>query len=215
MDNQYDILFILAGGLENSTVLKPWVINRLDTGVELFKTNNINYILCLGGGTNHKKSIIDDNGYNVFESTPMVQYLIKNGIDRKYLLREWSSYDTIGNAFFSLVNYAKLIKVKNIMIITSTFHIKRTQLIFDWIYGLDKENSYNIKYISCDDSNISPKIIESRKKREEESIKNTKLIIKKINTLEKLFHWFFFEHSCYNTDFNMCSNIDENEKNSY
>jgi hypothetical protein len=51
-----------------------------------------------GGGTPHKPPIIGRNGHVLHESTACADYLIQRGAAPGALLKEVSSYDTVGCA---------------------------------------------------------------------------------------------------------------------
>jgi hypothetical protein len=113
------------------------------------------------------------------------------------IYKEWSSYDTIANGFFAFTNFIIPLKLKNIILITSKFHIERSSLIFEWQKHLfDKD--INIIYKSSKNSNLNNDILESRLEREKSSINNLKnTIIPRINTLELFHKWFYTEHRAY------------------
>jgi len=213
----YDVLFILAGGFNQQGEINEWVKRRLDYAIEIYNNNptKIKYIVCLGGGTYHKPPVSTLEGYTIHESTALVKYLLDNNIPKNILMREWFSYDTIANGYYSYINYSKIRNWKNIMVITSDFHIKRTKLIFEWIYSLEKDEKYIFNFIGVSDEGLNKEIIKIRTKREKNSINNLKKIINRINTLEKFHIWFHTEHDCYNCNFNSKELIKNNEKQSY
>jgi hypothetical protein len=124
-----------------------------------------------GGGTPHKPTILDNNGYALHEATMCASYLIGRGVPPPAIMKEISSYDTIGNAYFSLVIHAIPAGWRHIAVVTSKhcacssraahssmhafnrrgcavagdFHMPRTQQLFTDIYGLATQD------ISTDD----------------------------------------------------------------
>ena len=138
-----DAIFVLAGGLKNHNTLNDWVIDRLDLAYDIYSKTNVK-IICMGGGTYHKPSIINEYGYTVHESTICADYLVELGVNPKDIYREWSSYDTIANGYFAFMNYIYPLKLKNILVITSEFHMERVKIIFNWINSI----SLNINVIS-------------------------------------------------------------------
>ena len=60
-------------------------------------------IVLLGAGTPHKPAVLDPAGYVLHESTAYAAYLMSHGVPAGDLLKEAQSYDTVGNAYFSLV----------------------------------------------------------------------------------------------------------------
>ena len=214
-DNKLDLIIVLAGGLNEKGKLHEWVIRRLNRSVELYKTNKCP-ILCCGGGTYHKSPFINEEGFVVHESTECVNYLVQKGIAKNDIRREWSSYDTIANAFFSLTTHVFCNKnIKNIGIITSEFHIDRTKEIFEWIYNLDI-NSFNLIYFPVTDFGLDKSMLKCRKEREKNSKENVIKLKNKIHDLEQFYNWFYKEHNAYNNSFlTIDENISEDCKSSY
>ena len=212
--NKLDLIIVLAGGLTEKGQLHEWVIRRLDRAIELYKIYNCP-ILCCGGGTYHKPPYINEKGFVIHESTECVNYLVQQGINKTEIYREWSSYDTIANAFFSLTTHVMCnLKYKNIGIITSEFHMSRTKEIFDWVYCLVSVNC-NINYFPVTDFGLSEQMLESRKERENNSKKNILILKDKIKNIEQFTEWFYKEHNAYNNNFLFVEKISENCKNSY
>lgn len=106
-----DTILVLAGGLNEYAENHQWVTRRLDLAIVLYQQKP-RKIICLGGGTYHKPPPRNHLGFVIHESTACAQYLIDAGINPKDLMREWSSYDTIANAFFSLVNFTIPLQLK-------------------------------------------------------------------------------------------------------
>ena len=63
-------------------------------------------VVLLGAGTPHKPPVIDAGGYVLHESTAYADFLLQRGIPAGDLLKEAQSYDTVGNAYFSLLQHA-------------------------------------------------------------------------------------------------------------
>ena len=96
----------------------------------------------------------------------LVKYLLDNGIPKNIIMREWFSYDTIfPNGYFSYINFTKIRNWKNILVITSDFHLERSKLIFEWIYSLDN-TKYNLNFIGVSDKGLDTNIINYRRIRE-------------------------------------------------
>ena len=209
-----DIIIVLAGGLNEKGKLHEWVIRRLNRAIELYKIYNIP-ILCCGGGTYHKPPFINDSGFVVHESTECVNYLVQNNVMKNMIYREWSSYDTIANAFFSMTSHIWCRpKIKNIAIITSEFHNERVTEIFNWVYSLS-DDEYVLKYYPVSDINLNEDMLICRREREKNSRENILILKTKIQTITQFTDWLYKEHNAYNNNFISSENISETCKSSY
>ncbi len=76
----------------------------------------------------------------------MKKYAVKLGVPSEKIIAEINSRDTVGDAFFTKLNILKNKSWKNILVVTSDYHVARTSTIFKFIYGAE----YSIKVIgSC------------------------------------------------------------------
>lgn len=192
-----NLICVLAGGLQENGEPHEFVKKRLDKAIELYDTKK-SHILVLGGGTYHKPPFLNKDGFIIHESTSCAIYLSKNGINSNFILREWSSYDTIANGFFAFTNYINYLNLKKFTVITSDFHISRSKEIFNYFNKLFNQNK-EISYISTD-SNIDNNTYAIRSKREEESkINFIKNIVNKINNPSEFIKWFYTEHKAYSS----------------
>lgn len=207
-------VFVLAGGLNDNGIVHEWVKRRLDIGLEIAKINKKCKIVCVGGGTYHKPPCMNKYGYVIHESTGCCQYLIHNGLNNKRILKEWASYDTIANVFFVLSNFVIPRNWKNIIVVTSEFHMPRTKLLFEWIFSLTNKK-INIKCISANDSHINDTIINSRIEREKNSVKNVKRLKERFKDMESFHEWLYTEHKCYNSEEYKFKTINKYTKKSY
>jgi uncharacterized SAM-binding protein YcdF (DUF218 family) len=72
-------------------------------------------------------------------------YLMKHNVPAQQLLRETSSYDTIGNGYFAAVIHAIPRRWQQIMVVTSEFHMARSQAVFETIFAL-VEKDFAMRY---------------------------------------------------------------------
>lgn len=222
--DKIDYIYVLAGGLNEFAENHQWVTRRLDLAIALYRIRP-RKIICLGGGTYHKPPCVNHSGFVIHESTACAQYLMKEGVDPKDIMREWSSYDTIANGAFALFNFAIPLNIKKCAVITSDFHMPRSKLIFHWIFSLYQNNQSKNKtkikiiFLSVDSKDLDKNIINGRIDREKQSIHYLNPKIKEIDTLEKFHTWFFTEHKSYNCDFGYLQeskkDLDDTTKNSY
>ena len=139
-------IFVLAGGQINNGDVNSWVKQRLDIAIKIKKENINSIIYCIGGGTYHKPPILNNYNYVIHESKSCSNYLIENDISNSKIKREWSSYDTIGNGFFSFINFIIPLKIEELVLITSEFHMERAKEIFNYFNILFNQN-IKITYI--------------------------------------------------------------------
>jgi uncharacterized SAM-binding protein YcdF (DUF218 family) len=75
--------------------------------------------------------------------TRTARYLLERGADATQLLKETSSYDTVGNAYFSLTMHAVPAAWRRIAVVTSHFHMTRTAALFRIMYALAGSQLYS------------------------------------------------------------------------
>mmetsp|Transcript_32779 Transcript_32779/g.93000 ORF Transcript_32779/g.93000 Transcript_32779/m.93000 type:complete len:313 (+) Transcript_32779:136-1074(+) len=197
-----DAIVVLAGGqTTEGSGLPPNVEKRMDAAVELLERQNTTcHILCSGGGTPHKPPILRD-GYVYHESTNEADYLIDKGVSPRSILKEVSSYDTIGNGYFSLTIHAIPRSWRNMAVITSEFHMPRSKAIFDHCYGLAEKalpgQRFNLHYLAVSNVGIPPDVLEAREQREASSLRNFMNTVKATPSLSDFSEWMHMEHLCY------------------
>eukprot|EP00897_Mesotaenium_endlicherianum_P000195 jgi/Mesen1/10176/ME000076S09684 len=134
-DFQPDAIMVLAGGQTEDGGVPVWVQKRLDVALSLHRKYGCP-IVCLGGGTPHRPPVIGPAGHVIHEGTSCADYLLSKGMAAPSILKEWGSYDTIGNGYFALVWHSLPRQWRALAVITSEFHMPRSRMIFDWIFGL-------------------------------------------------------------------------------
>jgi hypothetical protein len=182
----YDCIIILGGSIKNNGDLPNWVINRLDEALN----NPTKYYIVTSRGTTHKPPPIDKNNMPIDEANRMAQYLIAKGINSEKIFLESWSMDTIGNAYGVLMMHCIPRNFKKILVITSDFHIRRSESIFRKVFSLPK-NEFILSFIS---SNSELKESEKEIKSLEKWKKNSK----KIKNLQDLHNFIFVDHNAYN-----------------
>jgi hypothetical protein len=192
---KYDAILIPGGGIREGGTLPIWTRRRLKKALEM---KDFGFIITLSAGTTHKPLPIDKNGYPIFESIAAANYLLEHGLSPYRILAEKSSYDTIGNAYFSRIIHVDPMELKRLLIITSDFHMPRTKAIFSWVYGLRKRKTeYELSFESVSDEGIDRTVLEARKEKERKSLLELSGNMKKIKTLREFHRWLFSEHDAY------------------
>lgn len=204
-------IFVLAGGIDSKNEPNEFVKKRLDKVINVYNNHNINRIIILGGGTYHKPPNLDSDNYVIHESTCCAKYLINAGIEEDRIVREWASYDTIANGYFAFLNYIIPFNIKECFVITSQFHMSRTQTIFNYFNTIVKNSSIDLKYIETENV-IENKPLKVRLDREQSSNNSfTKNIVANKDTLEKFSLWFYTEHNAYKSNISYCTDYSIND----
>jgi len=181
-------------------------------------------ITLLGAGTPHKPPVIrQETNHILHESTAYADYLIKEqSIHPTDLLKESASYDTVGNAYFSLTMHAIPAGWSKLAIVTSEFHMLRTRATFDFVYNLaqdqgllllcrneakkrnnnDDNNSHKtvlqLEYHAVSDQGLfDQEVLQARSIKETAAVDTWNNNMKSIKTMEQFHAWLFATHLCY------------------
>jgi uncharacterized SAM-binding protein YcdF (DUF218 family) len=192
----YDAILIPGGGVRSGGELPEWVRARFDLALERWTGE---YLVPLSAGTPHRPPPLDEQGFPIFEAAAGARYLLEHGVPAEKILVEACSYDSIGNAYFSRVLHADPRGFRKILVITSAFHLPRTEAIFRWIYGLDRSpGEITLSFVASPDAGIAPDALAARMAKEQASLKSIPQLAQRLNTLAKLHLWLFTEHLAYN-----------------
>ena len=189
----HDAIVIPGGGLLPSGQPPPWVENRLDRALQLY---NGAYLMTLSAGTTHKPPPLDESGFPILEAIVNARYLHARGIPRDRLLAEACSYDTIGNAYFSRLLHAEPARLHRLLIITSAFHMPRTESLFRWVYGMEP-TQFDLSFATVPDTGIDASALHARREREAQSLARLQETMQHVTTLTQLHRWLFTEHNAY------------------
>lgn len=205
MSNKVDAILIPGGGLNANGEIPLWVKSRLDLAAQLYFKRKATYIITLSAGTVHKPPPIRANGFPIFEAEAAAEYLVNLGVTPQNILCECSSYDTIGNAFFSRIIHVENLNCKKLLIVTSEFHMPRAKAIFQWIYGLTRETVKNTKLnyqlqfqtVPDIDDKLNKEASTARKYKEKLGLERISKFKKSIQTIESFHQWLFSRHGAY------------------
>lgn len=207
-------IFVLAGGQLKDGSVNDWVKKRLDLALKIKEENPDAKIYCTGGGTYHKEPVHNIYGHVIHESRSCSNYLIENGIDYKDIKREWGSYDTIANGYFSFTNFILPLKIDECVLITSEFHMERAREIFSYLKNIF-QHDINITYLNSE-NNMDQELLKIRLEREKKSVELFKNnIVQKINSINEFIEWFYVQHHAYNCINLESTDIDASIKKSY
>ncbi len=195
--SKFDAILVPGGGVREGGILPLWVERRFDKALEVYQGE---FIISLSAGTIHKPPLLDERGYPLFESVAGANYLLRNGISPDKILIETSSYDTIGNAFFSRIIHAEPRKFKKLLVITSDFHMPRTESVFRWIYSLHPlPIKFELEFLAATDEGMDETSLSARKKAEKENLARLEITREHIHDLQDFHRWLYSEHDAYRT----------------
>ena len=191
---KYDAIVVLGGGLRADGELPEHAKARFNLALA---TASGEPVVALSAGTTHRPAILDQDGRPLFESTAGARYLIERGMRPERILCESTSYDTIGNAYFSRVQILEPLEWRRLLVITSQFHLRRTEAIFRWIYGLDAPIPYSLEFAASPDRGLSEAALSARQAREAASLQSVQQLSARLTSLPALTRWLFTEHQAY------------------
>lgn len=149
-----DVIIILGGGINRDGSLPDLPKKRVEAGIELFKERHAQRIIMSGkyGFWLDESGVIPSRS----EAEAMKEYAVALGIPADSILLEEESKDTLGNAYFTKVNFLEKNNWKKVVIVTSDFHFERTKYIFNLVLGHD----YSIDYVLSETGVLQEKQIE-------------------------------------------------------
>ncbi len=165
-----DVIIILSGGILENASLSDFSVKRAEKGYELFMKGVSNRILISG-----RWSFLYEYEPKMTEAKAIKEHLLSLGVNKENILLEEQSVDTIGNAYFCKQILAKK-RWKDILVITSDFHVKRTQYVFSKVF---KNCEFDISYLGAPSMLSKGKYIE-KELSEEKIIRFTKDWIKDV-----------------------------------
>ncbi len=199
--HKYDAIIILSGGIRSETTVPPWVQERLNAAIEL--KNQARYIITTSAATPHLALPLDSNKQPLYDARVMNNILIKSGINPNKILTESFSLDTVGNAIFTKLLITNPLKLKNLLIITSKFHMPRSKVLFQKIFNLEEDNNqttqskYYLEFLSTDNTNMPEDQLKARTNKENRRIKQFQEETKNLSTIKQFQEWLLTVHGAY------------------
>ena len=203
-----DAILVLAGGVSNEGKPHETVMRRLREAARVYQSQIARSgaapaVVCNGGGTTHKPKWVDPAGYAVPEAALMARELRAMGVKSSDIYVEGYSDDTIGNAFFARVMHADVRPWTNLLVVTSSFQMARTQAIYDWVFGLlpmpEQKRAYRLEYIAVADEGALPRaVLRSRRTREATSLRSFQAgTLIRLTELASVHEWINLQHKGY------------------
>lgn len=189
-----DAIIVLGGGVREGGLLPPWIQARFDLALAI--SANVP-LVCCSAGTVHRPPPHDENGFPWLECVAGARYAIERGCDPARILLEAISLDTIGNAYFSRVLHADRLGWRKLAVITSEFHMVRSEAIFRWVYGLPQ--GYELEFKASPDIGMPERSLLARQKKEAASLTAVERLRARIRDMQQLGKWIYREHAAYST----------------
>ena len=187
-------ILVPGGGLEEDGKPKPSFVARLDNALDY--DGNRRTIIVLSKGTAHKPPVNAD-GHPVYEAEAGRQWLLARGVPEERIITETQSLDTIGNAFYGReLTYPS--DLRELLVITSAFHIARTSLVFDWVFNLKPpplNRPYALHFLPTPNAGFKQEQLDAIREWELKRIEDSRILIAEISTFEQLRQYMSSE--CY------------------
>lgn len=119
-------VIVLANWMDKNGVLNDESSSRVDRAIALLETE-YSHLLLMGW------HCVKECEISIAEA--MYEYCRSNGVSTQKLLLDKRSRDTVGDAIYSRKFLSQIKNVKAIAVVSSDYHIKRTKIIFDRVYG--------------------------------------------------------------------------------
>lgn len=130
----YSAIIVLGNLMSQEGELNIESSSRMNLAIEAFHENQVPCIVTCGWAYRSDSPIAIADA--------MKNYAIKMGkVNPESIITEKNSRDTVGDAIFTKKNIALKKGWKNLLVITSDYHVSRTYIIFNYVYG----NHYNIE----------------------------------------------------------------------
>lgn len=140
-----DAVIVLANLMEADGTLNPESAARAAKAAEVFKDVGAGVLVTCGWAYR------DDSDLPVADAF-RTHIAARHGIPEARIVAERNSRDTVGDAIFTKHQLALPRGWKNILIVTSAYHVGRTRDIFDFIYGDDAQVSVVGVDVAADDA---------------------------------------------------------------
>lgn len=198
MQTSPDVVIVPGGGLLPDGNLPLWVRNRFDLAIQQAQGGSI---LALSAGTPHKAPPLDQRRRPILEAIAGARYLVSCGFPPAKILTETASWDTIGNAYFARTIHTDPAHLRRIHVITSAFHMARTEAVFRWVFTLAPiTQPYQLEFTSVPDVGMDNEVLAVRRAKEQDSLSELRKNIPQYQTMQSFHQWLFSQHGAYAVD---------------
>jgi uncharacterized SAM-binding protein YcdF (DUF218 family) len=142
---------------------------------------------------------LNAEGYPILESVAGAAHLLARGVSAARIQVEASSYDTIGNAYFSKLLHVDPAAWRNLAIVTSEFHMPRSRAIFEWVFGMEPKK-YRLSFEAAPDDGLSEQLFQRRRDKEASALRSLQPLMRRIRDLRSLHRWIHTEHNAYTAE---------------
>jgi len=132
-DHRRHVILVLACGINPDGTVSPLARLRLEVGLQHYLDGYAETIIVSGRGPHYDPQ--GRGNQTVTEASAMRGYLIERGVPEAKILPEEQSVETVGNLYFSRLQYLEINSWYEPLIVTSAFHMPRVKLIADWVLG--------------------------------------------------------------------------------
>lgn len=133
-------IIVLGAGVTPTGEPSPTSTLRTSKAVELAESFSSAILIMSGNTPIHAKAVAEDT-----EAAIMKKHAASLGVDPQRILLENDSRDTLANATFTKKHYLAPRQLRNIVVVTSSFHIPRAEYLFRKVLGPD----YIITFVSA------------------------------------------------------------------
>ena len=124
----YSAIIVLGHLMDQNGILNDESSARMDVAINAYRNKEAPLIVTCGWPYREDSDLPIANA--------MKAYAVLNGnIPRDDIVTEVNSRDTVGDALFTKINFVDKNNWKDFLVVTSDYHCRRTQEIFDFIYG--------------------------------------------------------------------------------
>lgn len=184
-----DAIIILGGGLNSDNSLPDISRFRAEKALELFNESVADSIVISGGS-----GFLNVTGATQTEASVIRDFLVSKGVSGDVIFLEERSKDTVGNAYFLAKDILVVNGWHNVVVITSEYHLPRTEYCFAVVLGDD----YQIECLGID-SRLDQEELRRRVDREGKILDVVKMMtvdVKK-GDLRTIEHILLTKHPAY------------------